>query len=324
MIDTMRQMRGRRNPNNPPCSWYNLFLCLSVMSLVFTVLSLIASFLPKTYYYFPVVLLPTMPILGIAFHDVCWSDEHGHLLPVGNNNGADADHHKADRKRSVQLVISMTTFSLMGSLGTSIGYKKNYSNRADHSFVKVSIYFMIGAAITGLVTLLINGLNKQGKEDWKRVAAGNAIMLALLVPSVLIVAETFLGGALLAGTSSPLVIAVLIWPFMEFHVPCDDSSNGEEKELKPLYTLALPATSVSFGAIMAVFAGFLGGGEGKGKTLEVAIFAVASCFLSGVSLCALTFRTPKKASVGVAARLLACFTFVLIVLAAFTLVCYVG
>lgn len=315
MFDTMRQMmsRGRLLGRDCPFSWSKLLLFLSTVSLAFTVIALIVSFLPKSYYYLPVVLAPTLPVVGISFYDV-----HPRADDVVLGGGDDP--HKADRKRSFQLTINMTTFSFMGALGTIMGYHKN-TNRADHIYVKVSIYFMLGAAVTGLVALLLNRLLR--RKDWKRTAVGNAVMLGLLVLAVLIVAATFLGGVL-AGTPFPVAIAAAIWYFMEYHVLCDDRGDmnaafSQEKELKPLYTVSLTAMSVSFGAVMTVFAGFLGG-EAKGGRLEVCVFFVVSCFLSSVSLGVITFRPPKKASLGAAAMALACITLVMLVLAALALV----
>ncbi|CAO2148224.1 unnamed protein product [Urochloa humidicola] len=271
--------------------------------------------MPKSYYYLPIVLLPTLSVLGIYFYDIHPMD--GDVI-VG-----DADPHKSDKKRSFQLTINMISFSFMGTLGTVIGYHKTSSSRANHNYVKVSIYSMLGAAITGLLT---NRILK--RKDWKKIAVGNAIMLCLLVLAVLIVGATFLGG-ILAATLFPVPVAAAIFWFIEYYaVPHDghadlDMAFTQEKELKPLYTVALTTMSMSFGAVMTIFSGFLGG-EAKEPHLEVCIFFVVSCFVSSVSLGIVTFRTPKKASCGVAARALACLTFVLLVLAALALISYVG
>lgn len=309
MLDTMRQLMMSRW--NLPFLWSKHLLCFSIMSLVFTVVSLIASFLPKTYYYIPVVLVPTLMV-------ICMSFDHA---PPEDIVAGD-DPHKADRKRSFQLVVNMTTFSIMGALGALVGYHKNTSNRADQAYVKVAIYFMLSASLTGIVTLLLNRMLRSWK-DWKKMAVANLIMLGLLVPAMLMVATTFLGGAVAAAPALPVAVSSATWYIMEYHHRRDDVYGQREDELKPLYGVALTAMSVSFGAVMSIFAGFLGG-EAKGENLVVCIFSLVSCFVSSVVLGLVTFRPPKKASLREAAKLLYYLALLLLMLAALALVSYVG
>lgn len=314
-IDTMKQMTTSSSAPRP-YSWPSkFFLSLSIASITFTVISVIVSFLPKTYYYLPAVLMPAFLVLGVSFYD-------GHRQRRNLVGDDDADNND-ERERSFQLAVNMTGFSFAGALGTIIGYHKNYSNRANHVYVSVSIYFMLGASITGLLVMFLSRLRR---IDWKKAAVGNAVMLCLLVPGALIVATTFLGG-LLAGTLFPSAVAAGIWYFFEYHVPRGrgdlDAAFSREEELKVLYSGALTAISVSFGALMTTFAGFLGG-QPKGCSLEVFMFFVVSCFVSSVTLGVITFWTPKKASLGAAARALACISLVLFVLAGLAMVSYVG
>ncbi|CAL5054353.1 unnamed protein product [Urochloa decumbens] len=299
------------------CSCLKLFFCMSTVSLSFTVLSITVSFLPKAYYYLPLVLVPTLLVILISLYGGRRRDHHDIIL-------GDNDPHKDDRERSLQLTMNMTAFSFAGALGTvTCYYKINSSNRAMHVYVKVSIYFMLSAAITCLLVLLLSRL--RGRKGWKKIAVGNAIVLCLLVLAVLIVAATFLG-LVLTATPFPVVIAAAIWYIVKCNVPPDrdlDAAFSHEEEGKLMYTGAMTAMSMSFGALMTTFAGFLGG-QDKGGRLEIFVGFVVSCFISSVSLGVITFRAPKKASVAAAAIALACITMVLLVLAALAMVSYVG
>lgn len=270
MIDNMRQLMMSRG--NLSLLWSKYLLCFSIMSLIFTVAAIIVSFLPKSYYYMPVVLVPTLVVISMSFFD--------HVPQKDTVTGDDP--HKADRKRSFQLAVNMTTFSIIGALGALVGYHKNTSNRADHVYVKVAIYFMLSASLTGFVTLLLNRMLRSWK-NWKKTAVANTIMIGLLLPALLMVATTFLGGAVAAAAALPVAVAAATWYFIEHHLWYGDDYGQQEDELKPLYAVALTTMSVSFGAVMSIFAGFLGG-EAKGENLGVCIFSLVSSFVSSVIL----------------------------------------
>ncbi|KAG2607905.1 hypothetical protein PVAP13_4NG297000 [Panicum virgatum] len=324
MFNTMKQMASSPRGPHQTCrdsrcrcsSFSKLFFFMATLSLAFTVLSIIVSFLPQAYYYLPIVLVPTLLFIVISLYNGRRRDP---AITLGDN-----DPDKDDRERSYQLSMSMTGISFAGALGTLIGYHKNYSNRASHVYVILSIYFMLGAAVTCLFVLLLSRL-LQGRNDWKKTAVGNAIVLGLLVLAVLVVAATFLGGVL-AATPFPVAIAAAIWYVVEYNIVPPgglDAAFSREEELKLMYTGAMTAMSLTFGSVMTTFAGFLGG-EDKGGRLEVFIFFTVSCFVTSVSLGVVTFRAPKKASVVAAAIALGCLTMVLLVLAVLAMVSYVG
>lgn len=258
------------------------------------------------------VFVPPLTVVGImSFYDAhAKKDVHG-----------DDPQNTLDEERSFQLAVTITSFSIMGGVCCLTGYQKNFMNRAHHNYIEVAICFMFSACLTGFVNLL-------SRKDWKKTALASAIMLCLLVSSLLMVATTFLGGAVASAAALPLVVAAVCWFAMEYRrLRCNggidnDLNEDEQHELKPMYTLAQSTMPASFGIVMTIFSGFLGG-VAKGKNLEVCIFFAVSCFVSSLILGLITFRAPRKASLGATAKALYYFTLLLFGLTAVALVPHV-
>ncbi|KAL5199747.1 hypothetical protein ABZP36_020950 [Zizania latifolia] len=302
-----------------------VLLTICVTFLILTSISITYSLLPKAYYFLPIALLPS--ILVVVFH---------YIFRVKFNRDVRSEESKALKKAlksSTQLTLSLVTTSFSGFIGDLIGvYHKAESLGDQYSHVKVSIFLMLGGGLAGILALLLCKLLSSSNDDdhrrtWQRaiLATANAAMLAMLVPSLLMIAETILHGLLVAAVF-PAVAGALAWAFLNF---CTAAGAAEEDDGKAeqgtMYAIAVAVASVSFGAILAVFAGLLGGTVGKGQ-LKVCTFFMASAFVAATSLGVVTSvaAPARKASVTFAAAVLACCGLGSLVLAALALFYQIG
>ncbi|KAG8074937.1 hypothetical protein GUJ93_ZPchr0006g45505 [Zizania palustris] len=211
--------------------------------------------------------------------------------------------------------------------------KESLGDQYSIIYVKVSVFLMLGGGLAGILALLLCKLLSSSNDDdhrrtWHRaiLATANAAMLAMLVPSLIMIAETILHGLLVAAVF-PVVAAALAWAFLNF---CTAAGAAEEDDGKgehqgTMYAISVAVASVSFGAILAVFAGLLGGAVGKGQ-LKVYTFFMTSAFVAATSLGVVTSvaAPTRKASVSFAAAVLACCGLGSLVLAALALFYQIG
>lgn len=234
-------------------------------------------------------------------------------------------------KSANQLTLSLVTTSFSGFIGDLLGiYHKTEKLGGQYSYAKVSIFFMLGSGLAGILALLLCRLLSSSEDHriwWQKtvLAIANAVMLAMLVPALLLIAATILHGLLLPAVVFPVVAGAAAWAFIEF---CTAVAGEEEEdgkaELGTMYAIAVAVASVSFGAVLAVFGGLLGGAVGKAQ-LKVCTFFLTSAFVAAVSLGVVASTAPaRKASVAVAAAVLACCGLGTLVLAALALFYQIG
>ncbi|CAL5049277.1 unnamed protein product [Urochloa decumbens] len=308
---------------------------IAVGSLFLTCILITYSLLPKAYYFLPFALLPSLLVAGF------------HLLyrpktDQGEIATAQSKAIKKALKRATQLTLSLVSTSFSGFIVVLLAiYHKAAILGAAYSYVKVSIYLLLGGGIAGAFALLLcrllsgNGGDCQssgsGGTTWQRaiLAAGNIAMITMLVPAILMVAETILHGLLAGAVMFPVIAGVAAWLLVEFCTAegssCTETEDSNKAGHGSMYAVAVAVATVSFGAIIAIFAGMLGGAVRK-EQLKACTFLLASAFVSAVSLgVAVTTRTVRakakaKASTEFAATVLACCgigTFVLAALALF-------
>ncbi|CAL5039947.1 unnamed protein product [Urochloa decumbens] len=283
----------------------------------------------------PFALLPSLLVAGF------------HLLyrpktDQGEIATAQSKAIKKALKRATQLTLSLVSTSFSGFTGVLLAiYHKAAILGAAYSYVKVSIYLLLGGGIAGAFALLLcrllsgNGSGDcqssgSGGTTWQRaiLAAANVAMITMLVPAILMVAETILHGLLAGAVLFPVIAGVAAWLLVEFRTAagssCTETEDGKAGH-GSMYAVAVAVATVSFGAIIAIFAGMLGGAVRK-EQLKVCTFLLASAFVSAVSLGAVvtsgTVRAEKtkvKASTEFAATVLACCGLGTIVLAALAL-----
>ncbi|XP_015694194.1 uncharacterized protein LOC102708629 [Oryza brachyantha] len=314
-----------------------VLLATSISSLILTSISITCSLIPKAYYFLPISLLPS--ILAGVFH----------FIYRGKFEDRDVTPEKSKilkkaLKSATQLTLSLVTTSFSGFIGDLLGiYHKTEKLGDQYSFVKVSIFLMLGAGVAGILALLLcRLLSKNGDQPaaddasgiwWQKtiLASANIVTLAMLVPALLLIAATILHGLLLPAVVFPTAAGAAAWVFIEFFTAAgtddDDGGRTEEDgkaELGTMYAISVAVASVSFGAILTVFGGLLGGTVGKGH-LKVSTFFLASAFVSAVSLGVVASTAPaRKASVAVAAAVLACCGMGTLVLAALALFYQIG
>uniref|UniRef100_A0A0D9WT58 Uncharacterized protein n=1 Tax=Leersia perrieri TaxID=77586 RepID=A0A0D9WT58_9ORYZ len=215
-----------------------------------------------------------------------------------------------------------------------------------YSYAKVSIYLMLGSGLAGILALLFcrllsysnnNNEDDHRREIWRQktiLVIANTIMLSMLVPALLLIAVTILHGLVVPAAVFPVIAGAAAWLFIELCTAGDvddgdghkeDEKDGKKKaEMGTMYAVAVAVASVSFGAILAVFGGLLGGAVGKGE-LKVCTFFLTSAFIAAVSLGVVASVAPaRKASVVVAATVLACCGLGTLVLAALALFYQIG
>ncbi|RLN11403.1 hypothetical protein C2845_PM09G21360 [Panicum miliaceum] len=317
-----------------------ILFSIAVGSLFLTCISITYSLLPKAYYFLPLALLPSLLVGG--FHFLYGAD-------TANNNGeivvnpARIKALKKELKRATQLTLSLVSMSFSGFIGVLLAiYHKAASLGAAFSYAKVSVYLLLGGGFAGALALFLcrllssigGGGDRQSSGTWQRaiLAAANAVMTAMLVPAVLMFAETILH-RLLVGAAFPVVAGAAAWLLVEFCTAdgggsAETEDDGKTAQGGTMYAIAAAVASVSFGAILAVFGGMLGGGVGK-EQLKACTFLLASAFVAAVSLGAVVLsgmaRPEKtKASTAFAAAVLTCCGLGTIVLAALALFYQIG
>ncbi|EEE66209.1 hypothetical protein OsJ_22341 [Oryza sativa Japonica Group] len=123
-----------------------------------------------------------------------------------------------------------------------------------------------------------------------------------------------------------VVAGAAAWAFIEFCTAAvgEEEEEDGKSELGTMYAIAVAVASVSFGAVLAVFGGLLGGAVGKAQ-LKVCTFFLTSAFVGAVSLGVVASVAPaRKASVAVAAAVLSCCGLGTLVLAALALFYQIG
>jgi len=92
---------------------------------------------------------------------------------------------------------------------------------------------------------------------------------------------------LLVGAVFPVVAGAAAWLLIEFYTAegggSTETEDGKTAQGSTMYAVAMAVASVSFGAILAIFGGMLGGGVGK-EQLKACTFLLASAFVAAVSL----------------------------------------
>lgn len=302
----------------------------AVGSLFSTCITITYSLLPKAYYFLPIALIPSLLVGG--FHYLYREDDTGN----GEISPEQSKARKKELKRATQLTLSLVSTSFSGFVGVLLAiYHKADSLGAAYSYVKVTVYLLLGGSIAGMFALLLcrllssndNRRRQQLGTTWQRaiLAAANIVMAAMLVSGVLMVAETILHG-LLAGAMFPVVAGAAAWLLVEFCSVADAHGGRTEEDGKAahgtMYAIAVAVASLSFGAILAIFAGLLGGTVNK-EQLKACTFLLASAFVSAVSLGVVTTGTARadktKVSTEFAATVLACCGLGTLVLAALAL-----
>lgn len=279
-----------------------VLLATSISSLILSFISITCSLLPKAYYFLPISLVPSI-LVGV-FH------------------------------------LSLVTTSFSGFIGDLLGiYHKTEKLGGQYSYAKVSIFFMLGSGLAGILALLLcrllsnSEVHRRRRQSpsgiwWQKtvLAIANVVMLAMLVPALLLIAATILHGLLLPAVVFPVVAGAAAWAFIEFCTAAvgEEEEEDGKSELGTMYAIAVAVASVSFGAVLAVFGGLLGGAVGKAQ-LKVCTFFLTSAFVGAVSLGVVASVAPaRKASVAVAAAVLACCGLGTLVLAALALFYQIG
>uniref|UniRef100_A0A0E0AD61 Uncharacterized protein n=1 Tax=Oryza glumipatula TaxID=40148 RepID=A0A0E0AD61_9ORYZ len=303
-----------------------VLLATSISALILTCISITCSMLPKAYYFLPISLLPSI-LVGV-FHFI-----YNGKFDVRDVRPEESKAVKKALKSATQLTLSLVTTSFSGFIGDLLGiYHKAEKLGGQYSYAKVSIFFMLGSGLAGILALLLCRLLSNSEDHriwWQKtvLAIANVVMLAMLVPALLLIAATILHGLLLPAVVFPVVAGAAAWAFIEF---CTAAAGEEEEdgkaELGTMYAIAVAVASVSFGAVLAVFGGLLGGAVGKAQ-LKVCTFFLTSAFVVAVSLgvvASVAAPARRKASVAVAAAVLACCGLGTLVLAALALFYQIG
>uniref|UniRef100_A0A0E0LEL1 Uncharacterized protein n=1 Tax=Oryza punctata TaxID=4537 RepID=A0A0E0LEL1_ORYPU len=307
-----------------------LLLATSISSLVLTCISITCSLLPKAYYFLPISLVPSI-LVGI-FHFI-----YNGKFNVRDVRPEESKGLKKALKSATQLTLSLVTTSFSGFIGDLLGiYHKTEKLGGQYSYAKVSIFFMLGAGLAGILALLLCRLLSNSEVHrrhqspsgiwWQKtvLAIANVVMLAMLVPALLLIAATILHGLIVPAVAFPVVAGAAAWVFIEFCTAAAGEEEDGKAELGTMYAIAVAVASVSFGAVLAVFGGLLGGEVGKGQ-LKVCTFFLTSAFVAAVSLGVVASVAPaRKASVAVAAAVLACCGLGTLVLAALALFYQIG
>lgn len=304
----------------------------AVGSLFSTCICITYSLLPKAYYFLPLALLPSFLVGG--FHFLYREDDTGN----GDISPEQSKARKKELKRATQLTLSLVSTSFSGFIGVLLAiYHKADSLGAAFSYVQVTVYLLLGGSVAGMFALLLCRLlssndnhrsrSQQLGTTWQRaiLVAANIVMAAMLVSAVLMIAETILHG-LLAGAMFPVIAGAAAWLLVEFCSVADahGGRTGEDGKAAhgTMYAIAVAVASLSFGAILAIFAGLLGGTVSK-EQLKACTFLLASAFVAAVSLGVVTTGTARadktKVSTEFAATVLACCGLGTLVLAALAL-----
>uniref|UniRef100_A0A0D9WT59 Uncharacterized protein n=1 Tax=Leersia perrieri TaxID=77586 RepID=A0A0D9WT59_9ORYZ len=318
-----------------------VLLTISISSFILTCISITYSLLPKAYFFLPIALIPS--ILAGAFHFISFIQCNKDVSPQPQETKI----LKKALKSATQLTLSLVTTSFSGFIGDLIGiHHKAESLGHQYSYAKVSIYLMLGSGLAGILALLFcrllsysnnNNEDDHRREIWRQktiLVIANTIMLSMLVPALLLIAVTILHGLVVPAAVFPVIAGAAAWLFIELCTAGDvddgdghkeDEKDGKKKaEMGTMYAVAVAVASVSFGAILAVFGGLLGGAVGKGE-LKVCTFFLTSAFIAAVSLGVVASVAPaRKASVVVAATVLACCGLGTLVLAALALFYQIG
>lgn len=312
-----------------------ILFSIAVGSLFLTCISITYSLLPKAYYLLPLALLPSLLVGGFHFLYGADTDNNGEVVTPARIKAL-----KKELKRATQLTLSLVSMSFSGFIGVLLAiYHKAASLGAAFSYAKVSVYLLLGGGTAGALALLLcrllssNGGGDRQSGAWQRaiLAAANAAMTAMLVPAVLMIAETILH-RLLVGAAFPVVAGAAAWLLIEFCTAegggGTETEDGKTAQGSTMYAVAMAVASVSFGAILAIFGGMLGGGVGK-EQLKACTFLLASAFVAAVSLGVVVLsgmaRPEKtKASTAFAATVLTCCGIGTLVLAALALFYQIG
>jgi hypothetical protein len=310
-----------------------VLLATSISSLILSFISITCSLLPKAYYFLPISLVPSI-LVGV-FHFI-----YNGKFDVRDVRPEESKALKKALKSANQLTLSLVTTSFSGFIGDLLGiYHKTEKLGGQYSYAKVSIFFMLGSGLAGILALLLcrllsnSEVHRRRRQSpsgiwWQKtvLAIANVVMLAMLVPALLLIAATILHGLLLPAVVFPVVAGAAAWAFIEFCTAAvgEEEEEDGKSELGTMYAIAVAVASVSFGAVLAVFGGLLGGAVGKAQ-LKVCTFFLTSAFVGAVSLGVVASVAPaRKASVAVAAAVLSCCGLGTLVLAALALFYQIG
>ncbi|KAJ1260364.1 hypothetical protein BS78_10G226600 [Paspalum vaginatum] len=305
-----------------------ILFAIAVGSLISAFVSIAYSLLPKAYYFLPLSIIPSLLVGGFHF---LYGDNAEITSP------AQRKALKKELKRATQLTLSLLSASFSGFIGVllAIYHKADSLGSAAYSHANVAVYLLLGGGSAGIFALLLFRLLSSSNNDdshrrwgsgtWQKaiLAAANIVMLAMLASAVLTIAETIMHG-LLAGSAFPIVAGAAAWLLVEFCTVPDGCAEMEDDKADSgtLYAIGVAVASLSFGAILAIFAGLLGGTVSK-EHLKASTFLLASAFVSAVSLGTVVASggaaAKTKASTSFAATVLACCSLGALVLAALAL-----
>ncbi|KAJ1260355.1 hypothetical protein BS78_10G225800 [Paspalum vaginatum] len=305
-----------------------ILFAIAVGSLISAFVLIAYSLLPKAYYFLPLSIIPSLLVGGFHFYG-----DNAEITSTAQRKAL------KELKRATQLTLSLLSASFSGFISVllAIYHKADSLGGAAYSQANVAVYLLLGGGSAGIFTLLLCRLLSSSNNDdshrrwgsgtWQKaiLAAANIVMLAMLASAVLTIAETILHG-LLAGAAFPVVAGAGAWLLVEFcTVPDGCAEVADDKaDSGTLYAIGVAVASLSFGAILAIFAGLLGGTVSK-EHLKACTFLLASAFVAAVSLGAVVssggaaLAAKTKASTSFAATVLACCSLGDLVLAALSL-----
>nr|CAB3471146.1 unnamed protein product [Digitaria exilis] len=274
-----------------------ILFSIAVGALVLTCISIVYSLVPKAYYFLPMALLPSLLVAGFHFLYGANTDDGNEEI-----SSAQIKALKKALKRATQLTMSLVTTSFTGFIGLLLAnYKAASLGAAAYSGVKVSVNLLLAGGIAGTFALLLcrllssngGGGRRRLGTTWQRaiLTTANIIMTFMVVPAILIIAETILHG-LLVGAMFPVLVGAAAWLLVAFCTEAVSSGteDGDKSGQGTAYAIAVAVASVAFGTIIAIFAGMLGGVVDK-EQVKACTFLLASAFVAAVSLGVVTSGT---------------------------------
>uniref|UniRef100_A0A0D3GJT8 Uncharacterized protein n=1 Tax=Oryza barthii TaxID=65489 RepID=A0A0D3GJT8_9ORYZ len=196
-----------------------VLLAISISSLILSFISITCSLLPKAYYFLPISLVPSI-LVGV-FHFI-----YNGKFDVRDVRPEESKALKKALKSATQLTLCLVTTSFSGFIGDLLGiYHKAEKLGGQYSYAKVSIFFMLGSGLAGILALLL-------------------CRLLSSMPALLLIAATILHGLLVPAVVFPVVAGAAAWAFIEFCTAAvgeeEDVDGGDGKaELGTMYAISV-------------------------------------------------------------------------------------
>ncbi|KAJ1703883.1 hypothetical protein LUZ63_003662 [Rhynchospora breviuscula] len=304
--------------------------CLIISTWSALILAAVAplSLFPKPYNFLvPIIFVAVLLTLGA----------HLYLKKKSNDkkpeNQTENEEHTNEIARLNELSKAVVISSVGGLVGLLFGIHKNALNHAVDPVVLVLVFltftsFIFGISLMLLCQMGLMHLCSSSRKNFLKIGVGLCMfLLVLLLFAAVVISCTFLKWYTVM-IFIPVLIAYGVWQYSIVLSTRDMTHNNQEsiqekqksiqeEQFKLAYTNANMVISITFGALMAIFTGYLGSDE-KNMHLNFCVILIASAFVSALVLMLLSYKPSPRSHIGHVVNILSFLAMSLLVFGVFS------